>query len=45
MVVIPTEILGGGDHYEDDPMQSRRNNFNSSLVPRKIFHRIIAERN
>ena len=45
MVVIPTEVLGAGDHYEDDPMRSRRNNINSSLVQRKILHRIIAERN
>ena len=45
MVVIPTEILGGGDHYEDDPMRSRRNNINSSLLPREILHRIIAEGN
>ena len=45
VVVIPTEVLGAGDHYEDDPMRSRRNNINSSLLPREILHRIIAEGN
>lgn len=45
MIVIPTKSLGGGDHYEDDPLKSRWSDINSSLLPREVLHRIVAEGN
>ena len=44
-ILVPEEVLGSGEHFDDDPGRNRRNRVPHQQLPREIMHRLVIENN